>query len=67
MPTADAVLNLVIYSILRLGKQSAEFYLDYLYISAFSPDDICLAEDYQYVTQLFAAHTILYEGIEMHI
>lgn len=46
MPTADAVLNLVIYCVLRLGKQSAEFYLDYLYISAFCPDDICLSEDY---------------------
>ena len=37
---ADIVMKLMIYSLIKLDKRGAEFYIDYLYISSFSAEDI---------------------------
>ena len=37
---ADYVLNVILYALIKLGRQGAEFYLDYLYITSFTPEGI---------------------------
>ena len=37
---ADMVMKLMIYSLIKLDKRGAAFYIEYLYISSFSPEDI---------------------------
>ena len=34
---ADMVMKVMLYSLIKLGKRGADFYIDYLYITSFSP------------------------------
>lgn len=58
----------MIYSLIKLGKRGADFYLDFLYLSYFSSEHIQdKIDSWSYVTHMEASLQILKEGIESYL
>jgi hypothetical protein len=48
---ADFVQKIMLYSLVKLGKRGADFYIDYQYIETFSPEAIqYLIHEYSFIT-----------------
>ena len=45
------ITPIMLYSLIKLGKRGADFYIDYLYINTFAPEDIKdKVDQYTYIT-----------------